>query len=430
VNLPETVRYLAASGSRAVTAEVGYRGHVMTTDPGAPALFRAIGLPPDGPAVLGRPIRAPGPGVYVLELADPLPAAPIELTRVGKWIERVPGLRLDGERPTSRALASRLASFWLPSRRVLYVGAAETSVAARVAALEQHVLGDRRPHAAAHWLKTLRVDGLRVWWAATDAAEEYEDALLGAFAASVPAAEVAALPDATVVLPWANLRAATGEARRHGLTGQVPPAAPAPPAPPTRIVDVPPGDAEGARTEVRGTGTTRRAPAGPPATRAPRRPAAPTRAPEPLLVSAEGLERLRTEHAELVGRRPAVVARIRAAKELGDLKENSDYTAAREEQSFLEGRIQALEAQLRSAVVADAPTGDRVAVGSTVTVEIDGEERRFTIVGSAESNAAGGRISHRSPVGQALVGRAVGEEAVATTPGGELRVLVVAIDQA
>ena len=80
-------------------------------DDGAAALFRSVGLLADGPAQLGRPVRAGGPGVYVVELATPLPSAPIELTRVGKWLERVPGLRLDGERPTSRALAARLAAF-------------------------------------------------------------------------------------------------------------------------------------------------------------------------------------------------------------------------------------------------------------------------------------------------------------------------------
>ena len=118
------------------------------------------------------------------------PRAPIELTRVGKWIERVPTLPLDGERPTSRALAARLASFWLPvadgpvHRRVR-----RRRSAARVAAMERTALGDRRPHAGGHWLTTLRdvVAALRVWWAATDATEEYEDALLAAFAEGVPA---------------------------------------------------------------------------------------------------------------------------------------------------------------------------------------------------------------------------------------------------
>ena len=83
-------------------------------DNGAAALFRAVGLMADGPVVWGRPVPARGSGVFVIELPAPLHHAPLELTRIGKWLEHVPGLRLDGEHPTSRALAARLESFWLP----------------------------------------------------------------------------------------------------------------------------------------------------------------------------------------------------------------------------------------------------------------------------------------------------------------------------
>ena len=93
----------------------------MTRDGGAAELFRTVGLRPDGPAILGRPFRASGGGVFVIELPAALPAAPIEITRVGKWIERVPSLTLDGVRPTSKQLATRLNAFWLPSRTVLYI---------------------------------------------------------------------------------------------------------------------------------------------------------------------------------------------------------------------------------------------------------------------------------------------------------------------
>ncbi len=405
----------------------------MDLDAGAPALFRAVDLQPDGPAVLGRPIRASGRGVYVVELPAALPAPPLDIARIGKWIEGLPELRLDGARPTAKALAARLTSFWLPSRRVLFLGAAETSVAGRLTALERHVLGERRPHASSQWLKTLRPEGLRVWWAHTTATEEYLDALFGAFSATVPASEAAALPDPSVVLPWANLRAG-GTAKPHRITGAVPPAERERPVPPERVVDVPPGDADGARVERRGTGTVRRpAPDGrqPRATRTttPRSPTSGRRAPDPVLLSAEGLATLEAEHGSLLARRPEIVARIRTAKELGDLKENSDYTSAREEQSFLEGRIQAVEAQLRAAVVvAERAGGDRVVVGSSVNVEIDGQERRFTIVGTAEARPASGRISDGSPVGRALLGRTVGEEAVATTPGGSVSVKVLSIE--
>jgi transcription elongation factor GreA len=174
------------------------------------------------------------------------------------------------------------------------------------------------------------------------------------------------------------------------------------------------------RTRAEGAPTRR-----PPAPKPPRT----ARPGDQVLLSAEGLTRLRGEHEELVARRPGVVGRIRAAKELGDLKENSDYHAAREEQGFLEGRIQAVEAQLRAAVVVDAPSDTtRVAMGSHVTVEVDGEESRLTIVGTTESKPSAGRISQDSPVGRALVGKNAGDVAVVRTPGGEVRYRIVAID--
>ena len=142
-----------------------------------------------------------------------------------------------------------------------------------------------------------------------------------------------------------------------------------------------------------------------------------------------GSARLRAELEELTKvRRPEVIGRIRTAKELGDLKENADYTAAREEQSFLEGRVQALEARLRTAVIVDAPAaGARVGLGSQVTVEDDGDTVTYTIVGASESDPGSGRISSSSPVGRALVGRDVGDEVAVATPAGERRYRIVAI---
>src|SRR6478736_5562476 len=161
--------------------------HRAMSPPDAAALLRSVGLMADGPAVWGRPVPAQGPGVFVFELPAPVASAPLELTRIGKWIERVETLRLDGERPTSKALAARLASFWLPSQTVIYVGTTDASIGRRVAAIGRTELGDRRPASGGHWLKTLRsLDGVKVWWAATTATEEYEDALLAAFAAGVP----------------------------------------------------------------------------------------------------------------------------------------------------------------------------------------------------------------------------------------------------
>jgi len=401
-------------------------------DPSAPGLLRAVGLLADGPVPWGRPVPAVGPGVFVVELPGPLPSAPLELTRVGKWLERVETLRLDGGRPTSRALAARLAAFWLPSQVVLYVGATPTSIANRVRALRETPLGERRPHPGGHWLQALSgLERARIWWAATDAVEEYEDALLTAFGEGVPTAERSALPDTEVVLPFANLRTPTGARKQTGLTGSIR-AEPVAPTPPTRVVQLPDGDADGARGEPPAR-TTRAAPR-PAASRRTGAAVAPKvesggRTLEQVQLTAEGAARLQEELRVLTEeRRPEVVARIRAAKELGDLKENGDYHAAREEQGFLEGRIQAIEALLRGAEVVAAPTaGGSIGLGSTVTVAADGEEVTYVLVSTSEANPSGGRISVASPVGKALLGRRAGDEVAVRTPQGEARYRVVSI---
>jgi transcription elongation factor GreA len=406
----------------------------MTFDTGAPTLLRSVGLLVDGPGQWGRPIPAQGPGVFIVESAAPLPNAPIELTRVGKWIERVETLQLDGARPVSKALAARLAAFWLPSQTILYIGASDVSVRRRLSAMTGTELGDRRPYAGGYWLKTLRgLDSMRIWWASTTATEEYEDALLEAFAAGVPDAERAGLADHDVVLPFANLRRGTGARKSTGLTGALRAEPVEVPAPPRQVVDLPDGDAEGARGEPPAARRTRAPAAAPGTARAasPRPGTTPTarRAPASEALTVEGSARLRAELHELTRvRRPDVIARIRTAKELGDLKENADYTAAREEQSFLEGRVQALEARLRTAVIVDAPAaGARVGLGSQVTVEDDGDTVMYTIVGASESDPTSGRISSASPVGRALVGHDVGDEVTVRTPAGERLYRIVAI---
>jgi transcription elongation factor GreA len=393
----------------------------------ASTLLGEVGLLPDGPVVWGRPVPARSAGVFVIELTEPLPRAPIELTRVGKWIERVPTLTLDGQQPTSRALAARLAAFWLPSQVVVYVGSTTTSVGGRIAAQQRTALGDRRPHPGGQWLHTFRSNvPMRVWWAETDAPEEYEDALLGSFAAGVPAGELAELPDRAIVLPFANLRRPTGERRATGLAGSLLPDTREAPLPPTRVVVVPEGDAEGARGEP----PERRARAAPRPRAGSAAPAPTTAAAPDARLTASGAARMRAELTELTEmRRPEVVARIRAAKELGDLKENADYTAAREEQSFLEGRIQELEARLRDAVIAEVPVvGAGADIGSTVTVEVDGSEITYTLVGSSESDPAAGRLSAVSPVGRALVGSRPGDAIEVQTPRGRVEYRVVSVE--
>ncbi len=134
------------------------------------------------------------------------------------------------------------------------------------------------------------------------------------------------------------------------------------------------------------------------------------------------------EHLRKV-RRPQVADRIRMAKEGGDIMENSAYDEAKNEQGFVEGRIMTLEALLRDAVaLTDPQECDSVQLGSRVTVlDGEGESCVFHIVGSTEADPRKGRISNESPVGQALMGRRVGEVVTARTPGGSLRFTVVAI---
>jgi len=125
------------------------------------------------------------------------------------------------------------------------------------------------------------------------------------------------------------------------------------------------------------------------------------------------------ETLKLEGRR-TVAERLKHAKELGDLSENSEYQEARDEQARLEGKIAELEDLVRSSAIIEK-TGNNtggVRVGSKVTVKKGGEKRIFTIVGSNESKPVEGLISNESPIGQALIGKKEGDKVVVTTPNG------------
>lgn len=120
--------------------------------------------------------------------------------------------------------------------------------------------------------------------------------------------------------------------------------------------------------------------------------------------------------------RPAVIQAIAEAREHGDLSENAEYHAARERQSFIEGRIQELEAVLSLAQVIDPTTlsGDSVKFGATVIIvdEEDDEEMKFQIVGAYESDADKGKISITAPIARALIGKSVGDVVEVNTPKG------------
>jgi transcription elongation factor GreA len=149
------------------------------------------------------------------------------------------------------------------------------------------------------------------------------------------------------------------------------------------------------------------------------------------VLTADGLARLQAEHDELTRvKRPAVVLRIRTAKEHGDLKENAEYHSAREEQSFLEGRVLAIEAILRNHVVIEAPAAGHTTIhlGSRATIEDSFGQVTYEITGSTDANPTEGRISASSPVGAALIGKKVGDDVVVRTPRGEARYRVVSIE--
>lgn len=145
---------------------------------------------------------------------------------------------------------------------------------------------------------------------------------------------------------------------------------------------------------------------------------------EPTYLTAEGAEELRRELDNLVQvRRPELAQKLKEAVADGDLKENANYHDAKEQQAFVEGRIQYLENILRSAVIINNDgSSDEVRIGSEVTIQEEGAEdlETYIIVGAAEANPRDGKISQRSPIGSALMGRRKGEKVRVSTPEGEV----------
>lgn len=146
-------------------------------------------------------------------------------------------------------------------------------------------------------------------------------------------------------------------------------------------------------------------------------------------MTAEGKEKLQAELKNLkLVKRPEVIERIKVARSFGDLSENSEYDAAKDEQSHLEDRIAQVEEMLKYAQVVDAESVDpnEVSVGKTVTYTEVGTDdpETYTIVGSDESDPLNGKISNDSPIAQALLGKKKGETVSITTPGGKFDVVI------
>lgn len=139
-------------------------------------------------------------------------------------------------------------------------------------------------------------------------------------------------------------------------------------------------------------------------------------------ITREGIEALRAEIEELEGpRRREMAARIKVAREEGDLKENAEYHVAKEDQAHLETRIKRLRQRLDNAVVVETDgASDRFAFGRTAEVldETSGDVKKWTLVGSTEADLAEGRLSAESPIGKALLDAPVGERVEVETPKG------------
>lgn len=153
---------------------------------------------------------------------------------------------------------------------------------------------------------------------------------------------------------------------------------------------------------------------------------------EASYLTQEGLIRLQQELEYLKGpAREQLAKRLRAAIEQGDLSENADYSAAKEEQGFLEGRIRELEQLLSNVIIIDhvEKNLNEIGIGDYITIQEDNfEPERYHLVGPKEADPSNGKISHESPIGKALIGHKVGDVVVVDTPNGEIRLRILKIE--
>ncbi len=149
-------------------------------------------------------------------------------------------------------------------------------------------------------------------------------------------------------------------------------------------------------------------------------------------MTAAGKQKLEEELDYLIStKRKEVVERIKIARSFGDLSENSEYDAAKDEQGFVEGRISLLQTMIRNAIIIEEGTSasDIVTIGRTVSFKElpDEDEETYTIVGSAEADPFEGRISNDSPIAKGLLGKKVGDKVKISTPGGDMDVEILSI---
>ncbi len=144
-------------------------------------------------------------------------------------------------------------------------------------------------------------------------------------------------------------------------------------------------------------------------------------------ITESGQRELERELEELKSRRGEIADKIAAARDFGDLSENAEYDAAREAQGLLETRITEIETILQNASIIQAGGSSTVVLGSTVELEANGKTVVYTVVGPVEADPLEGKVSNESPIGQALMGKAVGDTVTISTPKGELAYTVVAL---
>ena len=149
-----------------------------------------------------------------------------------------------------------------------------------------------------------------------------------------------------------------------------------------------------------------------------------------ILLTSEGFLELETELNNLkTVERPRIIEAIKEARAQGDLSENADYDAARDEQAKIEARITELEYKLENAKIIEKASGDVVAVGTTVTVKYvdDDDEEEYSIVGSMEADPFENKISNESPIGRAIMNRRVGDIISVESPNGSYDIKIVKI---
>jgi len=149
-----------------------------------------------------------------------------------------------------------------------------------------------------------------------------------------------------------------------------------------------------------------------------------------IYLTSEGLEEIKQELDELKNvKRPEVINALKEARALGDLSENAEYDAARQEQALVENRIQELEAMIENVVIIENVATDKVSIGNRVTIEYvgDNDTEEYSIVGSKEADPFNKKISNESPIAQAIMGKKTGDIVSVESPNGKYDVRIVSI---